>query len=220
MKRVLALVEGRTEELFIKNVLDPHLLHYGKKLIPTLVNTRPSGSGSHTKGGGDFGKLKNDMLQLLNDRNAVAITMFYDYYEFPDNFPPGFPLRSVTKGQKHDGADQLEQALSAYFKHRRFHPYVHLHEFEAFLFVDARITATKLLRPDIEPDIAKVRAAYANAEAINDSRTTAPSKRIKIFAKTYNKIAQGAIIAEDVGLPALRADCPRFNQWVSWLEQL
>ncbi len=220
MSKVLLLAEGYTEERFVKNVLAPHLLGYGVYLTPTLVNTKVLATGARLKGGGDFGKLESNLRGLLNDSSALAITMFYDYYAFPTNFPPKFPTLNLADGLGAKGADSLEGALATYFNDTRFKPFVHLHEFEAFMFVNAEITAASLVNRSLEKKIAAERAAFENAEAINDGVNTAPSKRIKRLAPTFDKPLQGVIIAEKTGLPALRADCPRFSAWVAWLESL
>jgi hypothetical protein len=51
MGKVLILVEGQTEEKFVKEVLNPHLNNYGKYLIPTLLRTKIVKSGPNFKGG-------------------------------------------------------------------------------------------------------------------------------------------------------------------------
>jgi Domain of unknown function (DUF4276) len=220
LSRVLLLAEGFTEERFVKNVLAPHLVNYGVYLIPTVVNTKVLVSGERRKGGGDFGKLESNLHGLLGDSGAIAITMFYDYYAFPANFPQKFPAPNLADGLGAKGADSLESALATYFNDTRFKPFVHLHEFEAFMFVDAGITAAILLNRGLAKSILNERAGFENAEAINDGVNTAPSKRIMRLAPAFQKTLQGVIIAEKTGLPALRADCPRFSAWVAWLESL
>ena len=51
MKRVLILVEGQTEEQFIKTVLAPYLWQYQVIMIPTVITTKRVLSGSDHKGG-------------------------------------------------------------------------------------------------------------------------------------------------------------------------
>jgi hypothetical protein len=217
MKRVLVLVEGQTEERFVKDTLTPHLIAFQKALIPTIVTTKRIVSGPNFKGGGDFMKMEGDIKRLLADTNAVAVTTFYDYYGFPRNFPPRAALPPNPGAA---GADQLQQALAAHFKQPNFKPYIHLHEFEAFLFVNAGVTASNLFLPEIAPKISAIRNAVNSAEEINDGPQTAPSKRIKSLAANYQKTLHGPAIAGSVGLVALRADCPRFDGWVNWLEAL
>ncbi len=217
MKRVLVLVEGQTEERFVKDTLAPHLIAFKKALIPTIVTTKRIVSGPNFKGGGDFTKMEGDLKRLLGDSDATAVTTFYDYYRFPGNFPP---KAALAPGLGAQGVSQLEQALKTHFARPQFKPYIHLHEFEAFLFVNAEITAANLLAPDIAPQILAIRNTVNSAEEINDAPQTAPSKRIGLLAANYQKALHGPVIANAVGLVALRADCPRFNNWVKWLEGL
>ena len=83
MKRVLVLVEGQTEERFVKDVLSPYLLSSNIVLIPTIVETKKVLGGASHKGGGDFSKIKADILSLLHDTDVVAVTTLFDFYGFP-----------------------------------------------------------------------------------------------------------------------------------------
>jgi hypothetical protein len=215
----LLLAEGFTEEAFVKTVLAPHLEKFGVYLTPTVVNTKTFVTGGCKKGGGDFTKLDRHMRLLLRDTNAM-VTMFYDYYAFPQNFPSNFALSTYADGLGEAGANDLEAALTNHFNTPRFKPYVHLHEFEAFMFVDEEITATILLNPSVADEIKAQRDECANAEAINDGVESAPSKRILKLVPRFEKLTQGIIITQQVGLPKLRTDCPRFSAWVTWLESL
>lgn len=217
VKRVLVVVEGQTEERFIKDTLAPHLFTFNKALIPKIVATKRPITGPHFKGGGDFSKLEADVRRLLGDTDAAAITTFYDYYGFPQNFSG---MRTLTQGLSSTGATQLEAALDAHFQSPRFKAYIQLHEFEAFLFVDAAVTAKTLLEPQLAKQIAAIREEVQNAESINDGPTTSPSKRISALSKKFQKVLHGPTIAGEVGLVSLRKDCPRFDSWVSWLEKL
>ena len=55
---------------------------------------------------------------------------------------------------------------------------------------------------------------------MNDSKETAPSKRLVEFIEGYNKVVHGPSATSDAGLAALRAACPRFDAWVAKLEGL
>ena len=214
---MLVLVEGQTEERFVKDTLAPHLIALHKALIPTIVTTKRIVSGPNFKGGGDFTKIEGDLKRLLGDSDATAVTTFYDYYRFPGNFSP---KAGLAPGLGAQGANQLEHALKTHFAQPKFKPYIHLHEFEAFLFVNAKITAANLLAPDIASQISAIRSRVSSAEEINDDPQASPSKRIGLLAANYQKALHGPVIANAVGLVALRADCPRFNNWVKWLECL
>lgn len=83
MSRILILLEGETEYEFVSKVLAPYLLTKFIFLIPTVVETKKVIGGASHKGGGDFSKIKADILSLLHDSNAVAVTTLYDFYGFP-----------------------------------------------------------------------------------------------------------------------------------------
>ena len=57
-------------------------------------------------------------------------------------------------------------------------------------------------------------------EDINDSPETAPSKRIlSIFPEgTYSKPEHGPLIAEAIGIDAMRQKCAQFDAWVAHLQ--
>ena len=66
MRKVLVLVEGSTEEKFVKEVLAPHLNNYGKHPIPTIANTKIVKSGPNFKGGVvSYKQVKRDLIHLL-----------------------------------------------------------------------------------------------------------------------------------------------------------
>ena len=221
MKRVLILVEGQTEEVFVKQVLAPHLLTQDIAITPTIVTTKRVVSGPHHKGGGDFSKFEGNLRRLFGDSNAVAITTLYDYYAFPSNFPNGFPISTPpTPGRGYSGASSIEIALSSYFQEPRFRPYLHMHEFEGFLLVDPIITAKSLFDDSLGPKLSTERGNAGSAEEINDGIQTAPSKRIRRLAPSYAKALHGPAITAAIGLARLRADCPKFNRWVNSLENL
>jgi hypothetical protein len=65
-----------------------------------------------------------------------------------------------------------------------------------------------------------MRSQFKTPEDINDSSETAPSKRIMSVIPRYNKVVNGSLIAEAIGLDIIRAECPRFNDWLSHVELL
>lgn len=99
-----------------------------------------------------------------------------------------------------------------------------LHQFEALLFSDPDIMQ-EWLSID-EPSIRKgafqkiLTEFKGNPEMINDSRQTAPSKRILEICTGYDKVLHSEIILEDIGLTQIREKCPHFNSWLTKLEEL
>ncbi len=134
MKRVLILVEGQTEETFVREVLAPHLLARNVALTPTILATRRVKSGGHFKGGAtSYAKVQGDLHRLLKDTGAERITTMLDYYGLPDDFPG---LTDRPTGTCYQRVEHVERAFQADIAHPRFLPYLALHEFEALLFTD------------------------------------------------------------------------------------
>jgi hypothetical protein len=97
MKRVLMLVEGQTEETFVKELLAPHLWALGVAPIPTLAVTKRVKSGPNFKGGlVSYGQARNQVVRLLGDKDAAAVTTMFDLNGLPDDFP-GYPTRPRSK---------------------------------------------------------------------------------------------------------------------------
>lgn len=218
MKRVLILVEGQTEETFIKEVLCPYFWDKQISLEPTIVTTKQVRSGPNFKGGVvNYDHVKRDLHKLLFDSDARVITTFIDLYALPDNFP-GY---SEAKGVGSTRVVVLERAWTATIDDRRFLPYFQVHEFEGLLF--AAPDAFRWIYSDtVVEQIEAIAMSFATPEDINDSPDTAPSKRIIGIVGTeggYDKILHGAILASEVGIERMRERCPHFNAWLNEVER-
>jgi hypothetical protein len=95
-----------------------------------------------------------------------------------------------------------------------------MHEFEGLLFSDCASFSRGISRPDLEGDLRQIRNAFATPEEINDSPTTAPSKRVEALVAGYRKPLLGVFAALEIGLDRIRAECPHFNGWLTQLESL
>jgi len=95
-----------------------------------------------------------------------------------------------------------------------------LHEYEALLFSDPKVTAGVLLRPDLADRVASVRADFPSPEEINDHPQTSPSRRLVNIFDAYDKVFHGTIAARRIGLARMRAECKHFDAWVGQLEAL
>ena len=85
--KVLILVEGYTEEQFIKTVLSPHFERKGIFLTPTIITTKSTVAGKDHKGGvTTYRHFSNDMKNLLRDTNATAVSMMIDLYRTTSRF--------------------------------------------------------------------------------------------------------------------------------------
>ena len=103
---------------------------------------------------------------------------------------------------------------------RKIFPYIQQYEFEGLLFSNVESFGPI---PGVDEEclanLDQVRQQF-EPEHINDSPTTAPSKRIEALIPTYNKHLHGLLIAGETGLDRIRNECPRFNEWLSHLESL
>ena len=219
MKRVLILVEGQTEETFVRDVMAPHLLARNVAPVPKLLVTKRVKSGGHFKGGVvSYAQVKGDLHRLLADTGAERITTMLDYYGLPDDFPG---LADRPSGSCHQRVEHVERAFQLDLAHPRFLPYLALHEFEALLFTDpARCAWVFSDAPGTIKGMQAIRASVASPEEINEGPETAPSKRLLKLFPRYQKTVHGPLATEAQGLTSLRAACPHFNRWVSALESL
>lgn len=87
MKRALVLVEGLTEERFVKDVLREHLLQKDLDISATVLTTRYEQKGRNFRGGvTSFGKFENDIRWLLGSSGDALVTTMLDYYGLPEDF--------------------------------------------------------------------------------------------------------------------------------------
>lgn len=219
MNRVLVSVEGQTEETFVREVLSKHLWNHNVSLESVLITTHRVKQGANFKGGVlSYAQASKEVRRLLHDSNVVAVTTMYDLYHLPSDFP-GQGTRPARDG--HAKALHLENAFQNDIGSQRFRPYLQVHEFEAFLFVDPARTASLLAGgADLEEHLQGIKRGFPTPEDINDSPNTAPSKRILALYPRYDKPLYGSLVSLDVGLDVVRAECPHFNEWVNWLESL
>lgn len=218
MKRVLILVEGPTEERFVKELLQPHLWNFGVHLEPKIVTTKRTKDGTQFKGGNAFSKVEGDLRRLLGDKNAALVTTMLDYYGLPDDFPGKQVLKGPTAAGK---AQKIERALEKHLDAgKRFVGFLMLHEFEAILFVGPTELAKAMNSEPQAAAIQKVRDSFKTVEEINDDPETAPSKRVLKMFPDYRKRLFGPIIAKRIGLATIRQACPHFNEWLTKLESI
>lgn len=209
MMRLAVSVEGQTEEEFVKSVLAPHLRTNGIEPQPILLGTGSGGRGGNVT----VGRLSADMATLYHSFDAV--TSLVDLY--------GFRGRDDRDVAELEGAvrEGIVQRLPQEWDERRVVPYVQRYEFEGLLFSDvSKFSRLAGWHDDAIAALKAVRAQFPTPEDINDRYETAPSQRIKRVIETYNKRVDGPLLAEDIGLETIRAECHRFGEWVERLESL
>jgi hypothetical protein len=216
MKRCLILVEGPTEEGFVKDLLVPMFAPLDFHLTPIVLTTKKIKSGGKFKGGvTSYAKMRADLARLLPDTGALVTTMI-DYYGLPTD-TPGMVSRPVSSPAHR--VRHVEEAIHKDLASpRNLIPFLALHEFEALLFTDPAITAAVIPAPEKASELAAIAGGLA-PEDINEHVDTAPSKRLLRVFPTFKKTLHGPIAAERIGLAAIRARCPHFNGWLSRLEE-
>lgn len=217
MKRLLVLVEGQTEEVFVNRVLAPHLLQHEVAATPTILETRHLPGRARDKGGvSSWAKTRKDILMRLADTDAVTTTIL-DFYGLPDDFPgrglarTNSPINDVVA---------VEAAMAAEFQNPRFVPFLALHEFETWVFSRPDAIATHFGKPALTAKLEEVAGAFPSIEHINHGPETHPSKRLETMIPEYKKRSDGPTILEAVGVAAVRACCPHFQDWLTRLEAL
>lgn len=210
--RLAISVEGLTEHEFCKELIRPHLEVYGVVAETKIIVTKRNIAGPDAKGGSvSVERVIAEVKPLLHTFDHV--TTFYDYYGFKGRQPGESP-----EALCHRLADGLKNPSN-------FWPYLQVHEFEALLFASPEAVANYLAQPPMAKPMAEAVASCGSAEQINDRPEMTPSKRMKsLFAKhvgqSYDKKFHGPLLLMEIGLPAIRLACPRFDRWLTQLEQL
>jgi hypothetical protein len=218
MAKLLILVEGQTEEAFIKNLLTPHLASKSVIAIPVIVATKRLLTGDKRRGGYvPYMRLRAEVLRLLNDSSAVCVTTMLDYY----GLAPEFPGRERPVGKTSlEKVNSVEQTWAADINNPRFLPYLALHEFEAMLFTEPAVIASSFGQSGLQSELQSIRTSFPTPEDINDHEETAPSRRLGKLFPGYNKPFYGELIAERIGIEKIRNECTHFASWLDKLESL
>ena len=228
MTGLLVHVEGETEESFVNEALAPYLYDRGFSAVRARLigNVRQRGRRGGIR---PWSAVRKEIVNhLKQDRQCVAATMV-DYYGMPSTGSRAWPGRGRAgklafperAGAVEDAlAADVGQAMGSGFDRSRLIPFVAMHEFEALLFSDCRRLAAGIDRPELAPSFQAIRDKFANPEEIDDSPATAPSKRIEKIVAGYQKPLLGTLAALEIGLPAMRAACPHFADWLARLERL
>jgi hypothetical protein len=212
--RLHALVEGQSEEAFIKHILAPHLGSHQISMDVRMVSTNAARGRTGRGGVTTYAKLRRDLSQWLRQDATARFTTCFDCYRLPSDFPG---MKQPRPSDPEANVAQLEAALVEDVGSDRLIPYLQLHEFEALILSDP--SKLLLMYPDRGQEISRLRAEvalFSYPEQINHDEP--PSKRILKAIPEYSKVAAATQILEEIGLPRLRHRCPHFHQWVTRLE--
>lgn len=213
MIRVHVFVEGQTEEAFARELLFDHFQPLNIYLNPILIRTGKTGKGGLTS----YGKIKKQINRKCMGDSTSYVTTMFDYYGLPDDFPgKSDPLQFSDSVAR---AIHVEKSFEADIGLRNFIGNLQIHEFEGVLFSKPE-AFHEWFDPAIIPLLKRECSGFTTPEHINDEPGNAPSKRISRHCPGYQKITHGSLIALDIGLDAIRSECPHFNDWLHRLEGL
>ena len=205
MIRLAIVVEGETEQGFVDQVL-------AARLWESEVYVSPTSLGGNVS----VARVADRMAKLT--RSFDRVTSLVDFY--------GFTRRRAAS------PDELQNRIDDAV-HRQMGPnrdlahafsYVQQYEFEALLFAEVGAFANLPGRLAISAAqvaaLRAVRGQFPTPEHINDHPDTAPGRRLANVIPRYDKQAYGYLTAQEIGLDAIRAACPRFGEWLTRLESL
>jgi len=214
---IVAIVEGKTEQIFIQDIVSPYLAQKSIYITPIIIS-KPGQKGGDVK----FSRAKNDIGLHLKQRSDTFLTLFVDYYGIKSDWPGLKKAKKQSlpsgKAEKINNAtkDQVNQLFGNHGSDRRFIPYVSMHEFEALLFSDPKALADQLKVP--QSDIDKILTECGEPEKIDDSLHSTPSKRLENLSSRFKKTSTGIAIAKAIRLVKIRACCPIFNKSLTEIE--
>ncbi len=224
-KRLYVIVEGQTEEEFVKQVLSPYfqtLGIYDTRAILLKTGTTPEGKKA-SGGAVKFQRYKKLAEKLLKGEKDIVLTSLIDLFRLSSDFPCYQEVQKANISSQKK-AERLEECLSQEINNPRFFPYIQVHEFEALVFAGSKSALLEIakalnLSPEtVEKELDKILKKYPNPEDINNHPNTAPSKRLEKLLPGYKKVLHGNLIIKQNGISRLIERCPHFAQWIEKLE--
>lgn len=213
--RLHVLVEGQTEEVIVREVLEPHWSAAGWLVTPSILKTKVPASGRAHRGGvTSWAKLEREIRHLLRDSSLTVLSTVIDYYGFPDDAPgmadrpSGGPLARVG---------HVESAVAAAIDDPRFVPHLTLHEAESWVFAAAEQLGDWYGDPKLAARVRSDADQAGGPELVNESPATAPAKRLLAYRPDYTKTLDGPAAIAELGLRALRRQCPHLDGWLDRL---
>jgi hypothetical protein len=205
--RVLILVEGSSERIFVERTLIPFLRKRGVYMQKPVDQ----------RGVSKWKEIRRN-IELLARDSDVWITTLFDFYGWPSDFPGYAEIRS--SGDPRTQVIALQNRFAAEFKHPRLLPFFALHEFESWLFSAPKIVAEHFGQPRLAKKMDAAVKKAGEPELIDHGVNTHPKARIKGFDVGYKEASDGPILLEKIGIEAIRDACPHFSSWLDRLQAL
>lgn len=221
--QILIIVEGDTELDFVDKILKNFF-----KIKNVCLKTKSVG------GNINFDKIKIDIKSALKNKEKEHfkydyVTTMFDYYgvkswpgieTIEDAKNSVLNYKEKAKRAKEETKKKLGEFLDDESLLRRFIPYFSMYEFEALLFSDSGVLSKSLGCNQVVID--NILSKCGEPENINNSRETAPSKRLEKIAKDtkigYEKLYISDKCIQEITLEKIREKCHIFNEWITELE--
>jgi hypothetical protein len=219
MTRLLMVVEGQSEEIFVKQTLTPYLKERGVFVQPPIVlwTKRISSGGGFRGGVSNWNQIRKNLMPLTYDTDAWVTTLL-DFYGLPEDFPgyqeahePGDPRMHVVA---------LQDRLAAEIGHPRLIPFFALHEFESWIFCSPDVVADHFGNTGLATKVRKAVEHAGEPELINHGKETHPKARLQGMGTGYKETSDGPTLIQKIGIPAIINACPHFASWLSRLEAI
>ena len=227
MSKITFICEGPSEKNLVDHVLNPYWKNKGLPISGSVIilgEENPVCKGA----GGDvsFNRLKIDLSSAMAaDQDDSCFTTIFDFYELHGEWPGqeliSGNISSLEKVEKIENS--TKELLTAQYPELplkdRFIPYFMLHEYESLLFTSpsAITEVTKARRTTNE--LEKILSEFdSKPEEINT--VLSPSQRLSRARANYGKTLHAHRIMLKIGIDAVRAACPHFNNWMAKLECL
>jgi hypothetical protein len=220
MARVHIICEGPTESRFISDVLAPYFWHRQTYLTPMLL-----GVPGHKGGRANYTRVQKDILLQLKQDASVYCSTILDLYGLETGFPGSVHPSDFAGAQKavhieNAVLQDIDSAVPELRAKERLIPYLQVHEYEGLLFSDTIAFAVAMGQPNLAAPLANIRGQFATPEDINDDPNSAPSKRIAGIYCQYNKVIEGTLAAQRIGIDRMLEECPHFRNWIDRLAAL
>ena len=216
------LVEGQSEEAFVKQTLAPWLAQRGVFVQgPIVLWTKRLPAGGGFRGGvANWAQIAKNLAPLLRDADAWVTTLL-DFYGLPEDVP------GLAEHKGHGAAQEQEQVIAvqaamaqALGAPPRLLPFLALHEFEAWVFAGPAVVAQHFGSDTAAAKLTAVIPQPGGPEHINHGPATHPMARLGQHCPTYKKTSDGPTILAKIGIETIRAQCPHFSAWLARLEVL
>jgi len=216
MSKVIAVVEGSTEQTFVREVLAPWLWNASRIELVASAAGKPG-----KKGGNSYGRVKRDIINHLKNPHFALVTTFFDFYGMSTKWPGRTEARKKSHANKPVAVenamrDDIEADVGSELIARLL-PYIQMHEFEALLFSEPSALSEVMRDEASKKKLLEIRNEFSTPEEINDSPDMAPSKRVERIFRFYRKPLHGVLAAKRVTIEKMRLECPHFEIWLTAL---